>query len=62
MTLALRDSAVCPVCGMTPTVLRHVQLPLLRHGGYGAAEAHEVATCACRVRLQARRTVHPSRF
>lgn len=45
MTVVALDSDRCPTCGTGLTSAAWEQLPLLRHGGYGAAERTVRRTC-----------------
>ena len=51
--------ADCPVCRENRELVGYVQEPLLRHGGYGQAQAYEFEVCSCGVRLVAVRSVKP---
>lgn len=37
----------CPECAGPLSERTHGQLPLFRHGGYGAVQSHVVAWCHC---------------
>lgn len=57
--VVLPDDA-CPSCGSPLDTETVDQLPLLRHGGHGAAERTAMRHCRCGWRLEAeRREVKP---
>ena len=46
----------CPDCGESLRSTRADQLPLLRHGGYGAISSSRIVSCPCGYVLDAQRT------
>lgn len=54
--LVLLDPTRCPTCGRDLDVETVAQAPLLRHGGYGAAETVVMRHCRCGWRLLAERS------
>lgn len=47
MSLVLCDPEVCADCGGRVETIRVGQLPLLRHGGYGAVCEDTLRVCPC---------------